>query len=94
MFRRITGLLRREDLKVNHKRVALLWRRDGLKVPYKQIKHRRLWFKDGSCVRLPALHKDHVWSYDFVARRTHSGHPIKILAVLDGFTRECLSIEV
>ena len=93
-YRRITDLLRREGWKVNHKRVARLWRREGLKVPYKQSKRRRLWFNDGSCVRLRASHKDHVWSYDFVMTRTHDGRPVRILAILDEFTRECLAIEV
>ena len=93
-YRRITDLLRREGWKVNHKRVARLWRREGLKVPYKQPKRRRLWFNDGSCVRLRASHKDHVWSYDFVMTRTHDGRPVRIFAILDEFTRECLAIEV
>ena len=79
---------------MNHRRVARLWRREGLKVPYKQPKRRRLWFNDGSCVRLRASHKDHVWSYDFVMTRTHDGRPVRILAILDEFTRECLAIEV
>lgn len=92
-YRRITELLRREGWRVNHKRVARLWRREGLKVPYKQPKRRRLWFNDGSCVRLRASHKDHVWSYDFVMTRTHDGRPVRILAILDEFTRECLAIE-
>ena len=93
-YRRITELLRREGWKVNHKRVARLWRREGLKVPYKQPKRRLLWFNDGSCVRLRASHKDHVWSYDFVMTRTHDGRPVRILAILDEFTRECLTIDV
>ena len=93
-YRRITELLRREGWKVNHKRVERLWRREGLKVPYKQSKRRRLWFNDGSCVRLRASNKDHVWSYDFVMTRTHDGRPVRILAILDEFTRECLAIDV
>ena len=93
-YRRVTELLRREGWKVNHKRVARLWRREGLKVPSKQPKRRRLWFNDGSCVRLRASHKDHVWSYDFVMTRTHDGRPVRILAVIDEYTRECLSIDV
>lgn len=79
---------------MNHRRVARLWRREGLKVPYKQPKRRRLWFNDGLCVRLRVSHKDHVWSYDFVMTRTHDGRPVRILAILDEFTRECLAIEV
>lgn len=93
-YRTITDLLRNEGWKVNHKRVARLWRREGLKVPRKQPKKRRLWLHDGSCVRLPATHKDHVWSYDFVADRTHDGRPIRMLNILDEYTRECLSIDV
>ena len=93
-YPRILKLLRREGWVVNHKRVQRLWRREGLKVPVKQPKRGRLWFNDGSCVRLRPKHKDHVWSYDFVAERTKDGRPVKILAVLDEFTRECLAIEV
>jgi putative transposase len=93
-YPRITKLLRREGWIVNHKRVQRLWRREGLKVPYKQPKRRRLWFNDGSCVRLRASEKDHVWSYDFVMARTHDGRPFRILAVLDEYTRECLAIDV
>ncbi len=63
-------------------------------MPYKQPKRRRLWFNDGLCVRLRVSHKDHVWSYDFVMTRTHDGRPVRILAILDEFTRECLAIEV
>ena len=93
-YRTITDLLRNDGWKVNHKRVARLWRREGLKVPYMQPKKRRLWLNDGSCVRLPATHKDHVWSYDFVATRTHDGRPNRMLNIIDEFTRECLSIDV
>ena len=49
---------------------------------------------DGSCVRKRAERKDHVWSYDFVADRTHDGRAIRMLVILDEFTRECLTIEV
>ncbi len=93
-YRTITDLLRNDGWRVNHKRVARLWRREGLKVPYKQKKKGRLWLEDYSCVRLPATHKDHVWSYDFVADRTHDGRPIRLLNIIDEYTRECLSIDV
>jgi putative transposase len=92
-YPKITDLLHLEGWIVNKKRVERLWRREGLKVPYKQPKRRRLWFNDGSFVRLRAGHKDHVWSYDFVMARTHDGRAIRILAVLDEFTRECLAID-
>ncbi len=93
-YRRITALLRREGWKVNHKRVQRLWRREGLKVPSRQPKRRRLWFNDGSCVRLRPGYKNHVWCYDFVMTRTHDGRPVRMLTILDEYTRECLAIDV
>ena len=93
-YRRITALLRREGWTVNHKRVERIWRREGLKVPSRQPKRGRLWLNDGSCVRLRPLHRNHVWAYDIVATRTHDGRAVRILVVLDEFTRECLAIRV
>ena len=63
-------------------------------MPRKQSKRGRLWWNDGSCLRKRAERKDHVWRYDFVADRTHDGRPIRMLVILDEFTRECLAIEV
>ena len=93
-YRRITALLRGEGWRVNHKRVARLWRRAGLKVPQKQPKRGRLWLTDGSCVRLRPTARHHVWAYDFVAERTHDGRPLKILTVVDEYSRECLALVV
>ena len=93
-YRRVAALLRAEGFAVNHKRVGRLWRREGLKVPSRQPKRGRLWLNDGSCVRLRPAHKDHVWSYDFVACRTSDGRPLRLLNLIDEFTRECLSIDV
>ncbi len=93
-YRRITALLRREGWRVNHKRVERIWMREGLKVPKKQPKRGRLWLNDGSCIRLRPERKDHVWSYDFVHDRTADGRSIRLLVVIDEFTRECLAIDV
>lgn len=57
----------------------------------KQPKRARLWRGAGSCVRLRPTHRNHVWSYDFVAERTQDGRPFRILNVLDEYTRECLA---
>ena len=91
-YRRITALLRQEGFRVNHKRVERIWRQEGLKVPKKQPKRGRLWFNDGSCVRLRAEYPNHLWSYDFVFDRTHDNRPLRILTIIDEYTRECLSI--
>lgn len=91
-YRRITALLRRDGWRVNHKRVERIWRARGLKVLKKQPKHRRLWRNDGSCLRLRAARPNPVRSYDFVADRTANGRPIRVLPLVDEFTRECLAI--
>ena len=79
---------------MNHKRVERIWRMEGLKVPQKQPKRKRLWLNDGSCVRLRPERKDHVWSYDIVVARTSDGRPLRMLTLLDEYTRECLAIVV
>jgi len=91
-YRRITALLRCEGWHVNHKRVERIWRQEGLKVPKRQPKRQRLWFNDGSCIRLRPCHKNHVWSYDFIAERTGDGRWPRMLNVIDEYTRECLII--
>jgi putative transposase len=93
-YRRITEMLKREGFWVNHKRVERIWREEGLKVPKRQPKRKRLWLNDGSCIRLRPIHQNHVWSYDFVAERTYDGKPIKMLTVMDEYTRKCLAIKV
>ena len=93
-YRQVTNLLRIEGWAVNHKRVERIWRQEGLKVPKRQPKRSRLWLNDGSCIRLRPLHKNHVWSYDFVSTRTHDGRVLKLLTVLDEYTRQCLEIKV
>ena len=93
-YRRITALLRQEGFQVNHKRVERIWRQEGLKVPKKQPKRGHLWLNDGSCVRLRAEYPNHLWSYDFALERTHDGRPVRILAVMDEYTRECLAVDV
>lgn len=93
-YRRIAVLLHREGWKVNHKRIERIWRQQGLKVPQKQPKRKRLYLNDGSCIRLRPLYPNHVWSYDFVADRLSSGKAIRMLTVIDEYTRKCLTIRV
>ena len=93
-YRMITGLLKEQGWHVNHKRVERIWRQEGLKVPQKQPKRGRLWLNDGSCIRLRLMHVNHVWAYDFVMDRTHNGRAIKMLTVIDEYSRQCLAIVV
>ena len=49
---------------------------------------------DSSCVRLRSERANHVWSYDFVSSITHDGRTLRLLTLIDEYTRECLSIRV
>jgi len=93
-YRRITALLQEAGWLVGKDRVERIWRREGLKVPQKQRPRGRLWLGDGSCIRLRPERPNHVWSYDFVSARTHDGRTIRMLTLIDEFTRECLAIRV
>ena len=93
-YRRITALLRREGWHVNRKRVHRIWRREGLKVVIRQRKRRRLGSAANGCQRRRAERRNHVWSYDFVMDQTEDGRRLKMLPVVDEYTRECLMVEV
>jgi transposase InsO family protein len=93
-YRRITTLLKWKGFEVSYKWVERIWREESLKVPKKQPKRGCLWLNGGSCVLLWPTHRNRVWSYDFVADRTHDSRSIKILTVLDEYSRVCLAIVV
>jgi putative transposase len=93
-YRRITALVRVDGWPVNVKRLHRIWRREGLKVPRRQPRRRRLWLNDGSCLRLRPSWPRHVWAYDFVEDGTRDGRKIRMLTIIDEFTRECPAIDV
>jgi putative transposase len=93
-YRRITALLREAGWEVGQDRVQRIWRREGLKVPQKRRPRGRLWLNDGSCIWLRAERANHVWSYDFVSAMTHDGRTLRMLVLIDEYTRECLAIRV
>jgi putative transposase len=94
-YRRVWALLKREGWHVNKKRVYRLWREEGLKVPAKQRKRRHLaGTSENASSRKRAEYKDHVWSYDFVIDRTEDARTLKMMPVVDEYTRECLTLEV
>jgi putative transposase len=80
---------------VNKKRVLRLWREQGLKVPHKQHKSRRLVGSGENGVsRRRAEYPGHVWSYDFAMDQTEDGRRLKVMPIVDEYTRECLALEV
>jgi putative transposase len=93
-YRRITALLRDRGWHVGKDRVQRIWRREGLKVPQKQRPRGRLWLNEGSCLRLRPERANHVWSYDFVSAMTHDGRTLRMLTLIDEYTREYLAIRV
>ena len=88
-YRRITVLLNRTE-KVNQKRVRRLWRRHRLQV--RRVVRKRLRRRRPE--RLQAAYVGHIWAYDFVEDALADGTPLRILTVMDEFTREGLAIDV
>lgn len=93
-YRRVTAMLNENGIDVGKDRVQRIWRREGLKVPKKQPKRARLWLNDGSCTRLRPAYPNHVWSFDFVEAQTHDGRRIRLMTLIDEFSRKCLAIHV
>ena len=92
---RIHKLLIAREWQVNPKRVHRLWKQEQMQVPREQHRKRRLpGCSANGCIRHRAERINHVWSYDFVADRTEDGRQVKLLVVIDEYTRECLAIEV
>lgn len=92
-YRRVWALLRREGWQVNRKRVHRLWRAAQLQIP-KRRRRRRHAGVSASGAPTQATRPGHVWTYDFVQDACLSGAKLKLLPVVDEFTRECLAIEV
>lgn len=90
-YRRLHVLLRREGIKINHKRVERLYREEGLAV-------RRRTRKSLTPIRRgpPASPQrpNEQWALDFVQDALASGRKLRVLSVIDVFTREALALEV
>jgi len=89
-YRRLHVLLGRTGEKVNHKRVHRVYREAGLMIRRKKRKH---------CVRegrplLARTSANQEWALDFVHDAVECGRTIRVLSVVDAFTRECLALEV
>ena len=90
-YRRVWAILRRTHSTINHKRVYRLWQYAGLQVPRRRKRTRSV-----STTTLPcqAVQPGHVWTYDFVHDRCANGTTLKMLTLVDEFTRESLAIDV
>ena len=93
-YRRMAQLLRRRGWAVNTKRVQRLRAAHGLQVVRERHKRRRLGHSDNGCARHRPERPNHVWSVDFISDQTEDGRKLKMLVVLDEFTRQNLAIDV
>jgi putative transposase len=89
-YRRLGILLGWKGVIVNHKRLFRVYRAAGLSV---KRKRRKRLARAGQSNFVPTQ-PDQQWSMDFVHDRLASGRSIRVLAVIDAFTRECLALEV
>lgn len=90
-YRRTWAILRREGTVVNHKKVSRIRKSLGLTLPRRKARKPRPGTAQTPC---QAAFENHVWTYDFVFDCLADGRQIKLLTVVEEFTRMCLKIEV
>jgi putative transposase len=90
-YRRAQAVLNRKGQHHNRKKIARLWREEGLRVPPKRRKRQRLGASATPAARLTAQRINHVWALDYQFDVTAAGRTLKILHVVDEYTRESLS---
>jgi transposase InsO family protein len=96
-YRSVAQLLRNQGWAVNVKRVERLWRLEGHRLAPTRLKdsgQKARGVGENSSLRRPAARPNHIWTYDFVSARVRRGGAIRILNVLDEFTRVSLGSKV
>jgi putative transposase len=91
-YRRIHVLLRREGWGVNHKRTRRLYREEGLQLRNKTPK-RKVSAKRRE-QRVMAMAANDCWSMDFLSDQLFDGRKIRVLTIVDNYTRVSPSIDV
>ncbi|WP_409264245.1 IS3 family transposase [Providencia heimbachae] len=89
-YRRVHVMLRREGWRDNHKRIYRLYREQGLSLRLKRPRRNK-----SAQRRQPqpqGLYPNHVWGMDFVSDALFDGRRLRLLTVIDLYTRECLGI--
>jgi putative transposase len=89
-YRQIHDRLRLEGVIINHKRTYRLYREEGLMVRRKRRKKLVVARKP----LLPATKPNHRWSMDFIQDTLDNGRKVRILNILDDFTREVIGVEI
>jgi len=91
-YRRVTAMMERAGEVVNPKRTQRVRREEGLKVSKRQKKMKRLG--ESTALRQQAQRPHQVWSWDFVYDQTESGSSLRLLTLIDEYTRQCLAIHM
>jgi transposase InsO family protein len=91
-YRRVNALIERDGEVINEKRTQRVRRQEGLQVSKRQRKMKRLG--TSTALRQQAQRAHQVWSWDFVHDQTESGSPLRLLTLIDEYTRQCLAIPV
>ena len=91
-YRRAHAQVRQDGHQVNRKRVQRLWREEGLRVPQKTRKRRRT--ADPDAKRLRAQRPNELWALDYEYDQTADGRMLRLLNIVDEFTREALAMHV
>ena len=90
-YRRLTVLLQREGWQVNHKRVYRLYREEGLGIRRRMPRRRVACVKRE--IRPAALARNECWSMDFVSDRLFDDRRLRVLVIVENYTRECLGLD-
>lgn len=91
-YRMIAAMLKQDGHTINGKRVYRIWRQEGLQLPRRRASKRR--YGDSTGKRQRATRPNEVWSYDFLASCTERGGKLRMLTILDEYTRESIAIHV
>lgn len=86
-YRRIAALLRWGGWRVGKRHIQRLRQDAGLRVPPTKRKIVRRGISTG--LPTTVTHRNHVWTWDFIADAAVRGGALKMLTILDEYTREC-----
>ncbi len=91
-YRRVHALIKRGGQKVNRKRVVRVWQKFDLQVPRSKKTRKRV--REPQPIMPQATRPNEIWTYDFIFDRDAAGRRLKLLTMMDEFTREGLAIRV
>ena len=90
-YRMLTEVLRREGFEDNHKRIYRVYREEKLQV---KVRKRRKAARWRGAKPEPAARANERWSMDFMSDQLADGRKIRVLNIVDDYTRQCLAMEV